>query len=343
MKFSRPRIPFSGLRQHLVKRFDAWMLPRLKPARSHCLTNKRLFIMPSPAGAGFLAVVVLLWLTGTNYENNMVLGLAFFLTALFVVGIYHTFFNMSGLSLEVVRTSPCFVGEDAEVEVRLFARSGAAKENIRVCFDGGRSVTVDLIQEHSVVIKLFTAGMQRGWYPPPRLTVESHFPLGIIRCWSWLVLEAPVLVYPRPVAGGEMPLSQSSDNDGDRLEEAGAEDFHGFKPYQAGTSPKHIAWKHYARGQGLYSKEYASYREQHVWLDWDALEGLGTELRLSRLCYWVTKLAASQQPYGLRLPGLSVPPATGVEHKHRLLKTLALYRPVSAQSRAHAPVKGTAQ
>lgn len=326
MKFPSIRVPFSGLRQRLMKRFDAWMLPRLKPARNHRLTNKRLFIVPSQAGAGFLAVVVLLWLTGTNYENNIVLGLAFFLTALFVVSIYHTFFNMSGLTLEAVRTTPCFIGEDAEVEVRVFARPGAAKENLRVHFDGGRSVTVDLIDDPSLVLKLFTEGLQRGWFQPPRLTIESYYPLGIIRCWSWLVLDAPILVYPRPVSGSDMPVSQSADNDGERLEESGAEDFHGFRPYQAGVSPKHIAWKHYARGQGLYSKEYASYREQQVWLDWDALEGLGTEARLSRLCYWVIKLAATQQPYGLRLPGVSLAPATGVEHKHRVLKTLALYR-----------------
>lgn len=333
MKFSPISTPFSSFRRRMVKRFDAWMLPRLKPARSHRLTNKRLFIVPSQAGAGFLAVVILLWLTGTNYENNIVLGLAFFLTALFVVSIYHTFFNMSGLGLEAVRATPCFVGEDAEVEVRVFTRPQAARENLRLHFDGGRSVTLDLIQDSSVAIKLFTAGLQRGWYQPPRLTIESHYPLGIIRCWSWLMLDAQILVYPRPVAGSEIPLSQSSEHEGDRLEEAGAEDFHGFKPYQPGTSPKHIAWKHYARGQGLYSKEYASYREQQVWLDWDALAGLGTEARLSRLCYWVIRLAATQQPYGLRLPGVSVPPATGVEHKHRLLKTLALYRPA-------APVTG---
>lgn len=339
MKFTWKFAPFAGLRQRLVqvfieplvRRFDAWMLPRLKPARSHCLTNKRLFIVPSQAGVGFLAVVILLWLTGTNYENNMVLGLAFFLTALFVVCIYHTFFNMSGLSLEVVRTTPCFLGEDGEVELRVFSRQGGDKENLKVRFEGGRDVTVDLIQDRSVVIKLFTEGLQRGWYTPPRLTVVSYYPLGIIRCWSWLILDAPLLVYPRPVAGSDIPLSQSSERQGDRLEEAGAEDFHGFKPYQIGVSPKHIAWKHYARGQGLFSKEYASYRERQVWLDWDALEGLGTEARLSRLCYWVIKLAGEQQPYGLRLPGVAVPPALGVEHKHRVLKVLALYRADSAK------------
>lgn len=318
----------------MEKRFDAWMLPRLKSARTHQLTNKRLFIVPSQAGLGFLSVVVLLWLTGTNYENNVILGLAFFLTALFVVSIYHTFFNMSGLVVEAVRTAPCFVGEDGEVEVRVSCRNTTDKENIALKFSNGRATTVDLLNEHSIIIKLFTTGEQRGWHRPPRLMIESYYPLGIIRCWSWLVLDAPILVYPKPVAGSDIPLSQSSAHEGERQEEVGAEDFHGFKPYQAGTSPKHIAWKHYARGQGLYSKEYVSYREQSLWLDWESLEGLSTEARLSRLCYWVIKLSATEQPYGLRLPGLSISPAVGVEHKHQMLKTLALFRSPSQGGKA---------
>ncbi|WP_439135763.1 DUF58 domain-containing protein [Pseudomaricurvus sp.] len=326
MKPHLPGSPVGHLRQYVQKRFDAWMLPRLKRARSHQLSNKRLFIVPSKAGVGFLSVVVLLWLTGTNYENNIVLGLAFFLTALFVVCIHHTFFNMSGLVVDAVGSAPCFLGEDGEVEIRVSCSNSSDKESIALSFSKGRAATIDLLDTHSVTVKLFTRGEQRGWYYPPRLKVESFFPLGIIRCWSWLVLDAPILVYPKPEGGSDMPLSQSSSHEGERMEEAGAEDFHGFKPYQLGVSPKHIAWKHYARGQGLYSKEYASYREQSVWLDWDALEGLGTEARLSRLCYWVIKLSSTQQPYGLRLPGQAIPPAMGVDHKHQLLKTLALYR-----------------
>ncbi len=285
--------------------------------------------MPSKAGAGFLSVVVLLWLTGTNYENNLILGLAFFLTALFVVCIYHTFFNMSGLLIEAIKSSPCFVGDDGELEMQLSSPSAlkrpVARENIQLSFAADQAITVDLIEHSTVTVKLFVKTLERGWYQPPRLKVESHFPLGIVRCWSWLVIDQPILVYPKPIAGGELPVVPAAGQDGERLADPGAEDFDGFKRYQLGASPRHIAWKHYARGQGLFTKEYSSYREPRVWLDWDALEGLGQESRLSRLCYWALKLSATQQPYGLRLPGVSVAPSTGLEHKQRVLKALALF------------------
>lgn len=313
-----------AIRQRVRQRFKQWMLPRLKPARCHTLSNKRLFIVPSRAGFGFLLVVLLVWLTGTNYENNLILGLAFFLVALFVVCIHHTFFNLSGLSIEALRTAPCFQGESGEVQLRLGVRHGVEKENIVLQFEDGGAVTTDLIDETTLTLKLFTLGAKRGYCFPPRLMVESRYPLGIIRCWSWLVFDVPILVYPKPLAGGDMPLAQSTDNEGDRLDETGAEDFHGFKQYQVGASPKHIAWKHYARGQGLHTKEYESYRQQQVWLDWDALEG-PVEIRLSRLCYWVLKLSATAQPFGLKIPGVVMAPATGVEHKQSVLKALALF------------------
>ncbi|MGH1370966.1 MAG: DUF58 domain-containing protein [Cellvibrionaceae bacterium] len=342
MKNTRPVYPsfgFSeltpaGLRRYLSARFKAFMQPRLRLGKVHLLNNKRLFIVPSSSGFGFLIVVALLWLTGTNFENNLILGLAFFLTALFIVAIHHTFFNMSGLRVEGLRSSPCFLEENGELELQLSCRPESQKESIQFGFEGEPLSSIDLLDEHSVEVKVFTRGAKRGWYLPPRLKLESRFPLGIIRCWSWAVIDVPILVYPHPLAGGELPLSHAAQQEGDRLDRDGAEDFDGFKSYVPGDSPKHIAWKHYARGQGLHTKEYASYREQTVWLDWDALQGLGVEQRLSRLCFWVLKLSSTAQPYGLRLPGVEIKPDTGLEHKLASLKVLALYQasPVAAAS-----------
>ena len=70
------------------RRFWRWIQRRLKPQREQTLNNKKLFIFPSRAGFGFLGFAFLLWLVGTNYENNLVLGLAFLLTALMVVAFF---------------------------------------------------------------------------------------------------------------------------------------------------------------------------------------------------------------------------------------------------------------
>lgn len=329
---------YERLSGYFQQRFQRWVQRRLQPASRQQLNNRRLFIFPSRAGFAYLLVTLLLWLIGTNYENNLVLSLAFFLLSLFIVCIHHTFFNLSGLEIEYLRSAPCFLDEEGELEMQLQRRSGEGKEAVMLAYDRELPQEVDLIDTRSTKVKLFIGGQRRGWYDPGRLLVESHYPLGLVRCWSWLDMDARLLVYPKPVAGGEMPLSQGGDSEGDRLDEQGAEDFHGFKAYQPGMSPRHIAWKHYARGQGLHSKEYASYREPKLWLDWDALQGMGREARLSRLCHWVLKISATQQPYGLRLPGQEIAPGTGTEHKQQILKALALYQ-WQAQAGTQDPYK----
>ncbi|WP_423895253.1 DUF58 domain-containing protein [Candidatus Pelagadaptatus aseana] len=318
--------PTLNIRQRLNERFRQWVNRRQQPARKQQLNNKNLYIFPSMAGFGFLFVNLLMWLMGTNYENNMVLGLAYFMVALLVISIHHTFFNMSGLTLEYLKSAPCYAGEQGEVEVLVSCPQTQEKENIVLQYPHGSEVRVNLLEDKQVRVKLFVDTPRRGWFEPGRITVSSRFPLGIIRCWSYPHLDARILVYPKPLAGIEMPVSGAgSEAEGNVLDDSGSEDFNGFKRHHDGMSPRHIAWKQYARGQQLLSKEYVAYREQKLWLDWDALDGMGREQRLSVLCYWVLKISATQQPFGLRLPGVSFDPDTGIEHKQQLLKALALF------------------
>lgn len=315
--------PVAGL---LRRRFHLWINRRLQPATRHKLNRHTVFILPSRSGLGFLAVNCLLWLAGTNYENNLILSLAFLQTSLFVVCIHHTFFNMTGLTLEVLRTAPCYVGEMGELELQVSRGGGSPKESIQLGYCQEALLSLDLIEHSSTTVKLFVPALSRGWYLPQRILVESVFPLGLIRCWSWLAFDKPILVYPRPLAREIIPLKPAAGDHGEVLERIGSEDFYGLKNYTPGMPTRHIAWKHYARGQGLFSKEYVAYRAQTLWLDWQALEGLGVETRLSYLCFWVRKLGATDQPFGLSLPGLTIEPDSGIAQQHRALKALALFQ-----------------
>ena len=106
---------------------------------------------------------------------------------------------------------------------------------------------------------------------------------------------------------------------------SGSEDFVGLENYQLGESLRHIAWKQFAREQGLQTKHYADAIDDEMWLDWDALPGMDKEARLSRLCAWALRFSESSQPYGLRLPGLELAPSTGRAHCDAILRELALF------------------
>jgi len=296
----------------------------MPPSPAITLDRQRLFVFPSRQGFVFLSISLLIWLLGTNYDNNLALALAFLMVSLFVVSIIHTFNNLSGVTLTALAGGTAFAGKDVEFEV-LLSRSGNKRfENIQVGWPGGSTATVDLIEQEERV-KLFVPSTHRGWFHPGRLLVETYYPLGLIRVWTWLDLDARALVYPTPVCAGPPPDQIGGQLDGDLLREAGGEDFAGLKDYRVGHSLRHVAWKHYARGQGLHLKEYSDYIASSCWLDWDSLAGLGREERLSRLCYWVLALAKTRNDYGLRLPGTEIKPGSGLEHKHQLLRALALF------------------
>ena len=290
------------------------------------LTRKNIGIFPGRAGWSFLLVVSLLWLVGTNYENNLVMTLVFLLTSLFVVSILHTFSNFSGLTVRVIKSSPCFAGEDACFELSVERQNDQPYENIQFQWGDSAPVVFNLLEGRKQHINIYVPTRQRGWFKPGRLTVESYYPLGLLRAWVSLQVNCEALVYPAPLAGGPIPQAPASDgDDGSMTDQPGNEDFAGFRDYQPGASLRQVAWKQYARGAGLHLKDYAATVDRQTWLDWDMLAGLDRETRLSRLCHWALLAAQNNEMFGLRLPGIEIPPDRGEHHRDQVLKALALF------------------
>jgi len=324
--------PDSQLANYFSSPFGRWITRRIPARRSITLNRNNIFIFPTKAGFSYLAVVSLLWLLATNYENNLILALAFLLVSLFVVSILFTFGNLAGLKITSLQASPSFCGEDGELEILIEKLTQRRHENIQVGWKDIALSTVELLEDQQSRVKLYYPLSQRGWQRPSRILLQSVYPLGLLRTWTWLDLDVQFLVYPHPLKAGPIPPSIVSNGDGELAVKFGSEDFYGLKDYQLGDSLRHVAWKQYARGQKLYSKEYSATADRRLWLEWDSLQGMNRETRLSRLCYWVLECAKSQNYYGLRLPGQEIFPGSGITHRDTLLKSLALFEWNSSDS-----------
>lgn len=316
---------FQSAVNDLRARLHRWIDARRPPASSQQLNHHSLFIFPSGAGLVFLVLVTMLWLVGTNYENNLVLALAFLLIALFIVTILHTFTNLAGIKLQLLGARPAFSGETAEVRL-LVSRSGKrGRDNIFLRWAGSQEQVLSLVDESQKVVSLYVPTGGRGWFNPGRLGIESRYPLGILRCWARLDMDCRILVYPRPIAAGPLPMAHAIREDGDLSTARGADEFSGYRSYQAGDTLRNVAWKQYARGMGLYSRDYSAFVDTRLWLDWDYLGGLDREARLSRLCWWVQQASRTEAEYGLRLPGQELEPGRGPAHQEQALRMLALF------------------
>jgi uncharacterized protein (DUF58 family) len=306
-------------------RFQRWLNRRMPPANSVELHQGNIFILPSREGLYFTIMIAVMVIAGVNYQNSLIFMLAFTLLSVFMLGILHTFRNLSGIMIQAGISRPAFAGEDAEFNI-IVQRDGARTyEGLVVGWDPDLMQGVDLISDEEVRVKLYVPARQRGRMNPGRMRIETNYPLGLFRAWSWVDLDMSTVVYPRPVFAGAIPESAANTGEGEMLSREGVDDFHGLRDFQVGDPVRHIAWKSYARTEELQVKEYSAFVDRRVWLDWNHFGGMDRESRLSRLCYWVLMAAKGSDEYGLRLPGIDIAPDRGQAHKERCLKELALF------------------
>jgi uncharacterized protein (DUF58 family) len=177
------------------------------------------------------------------------------------------------------------------------------------------------------VLELQLPAPRRGLLTLDHFETVTRHPFGLFRAWSHLHMNLTCVVYPKPSPRGLTPPPVETDTGGAQDSLRGDEEFAGMRPFQPGDSPRRIAWKAYAREQGLQVKVYAGTAVTSHIFDWDALTGLGTEARLSQLCRWIEDAFADGRAFALKLPDLDIPANIGPAHRQRCLTALALFEP----------------
>lgn len=314
----------TALSQWWYTLFFRWLENKSPAALQHKLRLNNLYILPTATGWMFLLLAGLVWLLGTNYQNNLILALSYLQFSLFVVVILHTYNNLAGLQVRFFSAEPGFAGEPINYELDLLTANRAGSDNILLKWLAGESRVVNLEPLTNTRVRLPFSSARRGRVNPGHLLLRSQYPLSIVRCWTYLKFDAEAVVYPAPRAcrydgfasNVERPEASVQSTDG-------TGELWGFKNYTQGDSLKRISWKHYAREQGLVTKVTATSRPSDLWLDWQDLYRGDPELCLSHLCYWALQCAAGERPFGLRLPGVEVAVGQGQAHLHEVLTALA--------------------
>ncbi len=317
--------PVAAVNHWFSQRMQRWLAARLPAVTQIRLDRRNIFILPTGPGLLFLAASTLIFITAINYILSMAFGLAFLMVSVFLLSILYTFRNLQHLSLRRLPAEPVFAGQEAVFQVLLQREGERAHEMLELAFPGQRVSLANLLDNVEARVPLYLSAPQRGLLKAPRLRVQTRFPLGLWRAWSIVDLSMQCVVFPRPVAGplgGRVNASASGKSE---ASVKGTEDFQGLRSYQPGDSLKQVAWKSFARGQGLQVKQFVDQVDDRLMLDWAMFPGLEPEERLSRLCHWVLELDRAGVDYGLRLPGVEIDMGGGEEHRLRVLTALALW------------------
>jgi len=306
------------------KRLDKWLDKRAPLATQHKLAQHNLYTFPNMTGFGFGISILIIWLMGTNYQNNLVLGIAYLLMSFFVVAIWQVFYNLAGLNIKAVTSQSGFVGDSIRFTIQLSTPNPSGCEHLQLSWPGGKKILVDLDWNKPIEIDIPCPSHHRGFLFPGRLLIESRYPLGVIRCWTHINLDIYAVVFPKPIAGTEPEHVTGEEESEKPSHKKGGDDPGTLRNYQPGDSLKHIAWKLFARERGLHTKQHEQTLSSEKWLDWFGLT-LPQEQRLSVLCYWALQYEQTGIQYGLLLPEKKITPDSGYQHLQSVLSELAVF------------------
>jgi len=163
------------------------------------LVHRRVYIVPTGLGWLFAATLGMLLVGSINYAIALGFALTFFLAGLGVAGMVHTARNLARIAVSCGRAAPVFAGEAAQFTLLLDSRAGFERPAVLARHvKSGSQVVVDIAADALAEVVLQVPAARRGWLPLGRVMLETRFPLGLFRAWSYVEPDARCLVYPRP-------------------------------------------------------------------------------------------------------------------------------------------------
>ncbi len=306
-----------------------WFMSRLPKDPNHIiLSRKRIYIIPSKLGYLFAIMLIVMLLASINYSASLGFMLTFILASMVLVIMLHTFKNLRHLHIKLDKAKNVFEGENLQFPVTLSSEDNSHFYSLFIRCSHFISQPLNLRPLEKDQCKISLLASKRGEVMFPQFRIFTSFPFGLFYSWTLVTPNNKTWVYPKP-SNKAIPLPESqetstSEHKGSKLGR-GTDDFHGMRPYQTGDSYKNIAWKSYAKGQALQSKEFVSEITSDLWLDQNHLQFIAIEDKLSQLCQWILDAHQQGLSYGLKLKTETINPGKGSAHRQLCLEALARY------------------
>lgn len=329
-----------NIKTFINDRVDSWLSRRVPGKSEHVLTRNNIFILPTKFGLLYLLFVFLLFLLGTNYQNNIIMLMSYLLASFFITVMMHSFYNLAGLSLTSHSVHYGFAKQTINVPISI----SASKPHFDLTFGFAKyefKTHVENCEKGQTVIHVPYLPSHRGLIPLGRVKVSSEYSFGLFNAWSMLDFSHQATVYPQQIkilpSQYQKSDIQISNNDyiSNETSTAGIEEFSELRKHVVGEPMSRIAWKQLARGQGKYTKHYHSQQGSIHLLKLSDMPNTSLELQLSYLSYLIVEASQTEQRFGLDLTlnsNMSNPdsedyiePNSGQAHKLKCLSALACF------------------
>ena len=316
---------FKQLKPFFKKRFNSFLKKRMPAAAKQNLSNRNIFILPTKFGLAYVLSVFVLFLLGTNYQNNLIILMSYLFASVFLTTMLYSFLNMFGLQFLFKSQVSAYATQTVSVPLTII--SNKPRFDINFVFENNQQTTEVAIKEGESATKIPFHALKRGVNNPGRLKILSEYPLGLFVCWTHLDFDCEVITYPAKNTFHHIKQDSSQQHEeinGNNVVEGG-EDFGELREYKQGESNAKIAWKQLARGQGWLTKTTQIELGHKVWLSLKQLPSAPIETKLEMLCFLILDHHKNNIPFGLDLDAIQISPSTGNKHINKCLTALAFY------------------
>lgn len=279
-----------GVKQQLQQ----WIAKRFQVEGSKVLLQKDVLVFIYKQGFLYLVLIVITFIAGINYANNLILGFCFLISAILCISFYLTFKQLHGLEIELVAPEVGQVSQSLILKI-LFKQSVQTVRYLRLDWqEQEHFLYLDQTQQS---LELAVLPEQRGRFELGVLKIYTTYPLGLVRAWTYLYPKQKVWIAPKAYDWQKEHKSQPTSAQ-DSLDE-----FKELRTFQHGDSYQNVAWKQVARGQGFFIKMFeAQANHQHVEIDYQQIPALGHEEKLSFMMGLIEQCEQLGDDYAVILP-----------------------------------------
>jgi uncharacterized protein (DUF58 family) len=326
----------NAFRQTWLTRRNHWLDKRI-PAEDYCQFNlNNTFILPSSFGWAMIAIVLFLFILGTNYQNNIVLSMSYFVSALLLLSLFHSYQYFTQHELRFMPFEPEFENRDIQLHCQIKSAKRYPGGEFLLSAKGRNAQFKLAATYDSADLHLALPPFPRGLHMCSRIKVECFYGFGLFRCWSYLQPKQKILVYPR---ASKVPINlHNTQQDKDTAifqspHKTQSDGLQGIRNHIDTDPIHHVSWKHVAKGQGLLTKDFTENTGKSGWLRLSDVSHPDLEDGLRKMSYQVQELSQAQVEFGLDLGSTKILPQSGFSHLQNCLFQLATFGQREYQNR----------
>ncbi|MGE8559635.1 MAG: DUF58 domain-containing protein [Acinetobacter sp.] len=299
----------------MSKPWQKWLAKRFQFEKEKQLSQKDILIFIYQQGYLYVILILITFVAGVNYANNLILGFCFLISAILCISFYLTFKQLHDLSIEISVNEIGQVGNHLDLQLH-FQQSQPQMRYLWIKTDQHLEKVAITDLKHNIHLSFFTD--KRGKFHYPTVQIYAVYPFGLVRAWTYFYLKEYSWVAPKAeFYNAENKLHQHSF-------EPDMDEFRELRNFKLGDTLQAVSWKQAARGQGLYIKVFEQHNEQpSVEIHYALMPSTEHEEKLSLMMGMIEQCEQLQCSYAIFLPQAELAIGVGAKQLLQAKKLLA--------------------